>query len=276
MIKMSKDSFALLFFIKSFTENLEKDIKELKIKLENCKENSEDFYELPLLEKVIDDYNILCTRINSLSEIDQFSSLSYFLSYIPKNILMEKDRPELKTRLLGGLRNEIDEALSILEAMRRRCSALLRSLEVLLKPEIPLNVTTQLGLLKKEIKKIQDELEPAIYSDIEEAINEMEQGHDLAATLIASRVIRYVLDKIPGENDEKKANKLIELKIIEKGRKDEYQRFIIASRFSRNMLSHNVGFRLKLDEGLQLVSSAVTFARYFVKMSHYNQNEENK
>jgi hypothetical protein len=183
---------------------------------------------------------------------------------------MEKDRPELKTRLLGGLRNEIDEALSILEAMGRRCSALLKSLEVLLKPEIPLNVTTQLGLLKEEIKKIQDELEPAIYSDIEEAINEMEQGHELAATLIASRVIKYVLDKIPGENDEKKANKLIELEIIKKERKNEYPGFITASRLSRNMLSHNVGFRLKPDEALQLVSSAVTFARYFVKISqHY-------
>jgi hypothetical protein len=276
---MSKNSFAILSFlsfIKSFTESLEKDIKELEIKLENCRKSSKSFNEMHLLEKVINDYQLLCVKINSLPtpEREQFSFLSDFLSYISKDFLMNKSRPgELKISLWE---NEIDKALSILGVMRRRCHALLASLEKLLKPEIPLNVTTQLGLLKEEIKKIQDELEPAIYSDIEEAINEMEQGHDLAATMIASRVIRYVLDKIPGENDEKKANKLIELKIIEKERKDDYQRFITASRLSRNMLSHNVGFRLKPDEGLQLVSSAVTFARYFVKMSHYNQNEENK
>jgi hypothetical protein len=269
---MSKDSFTILSFIKSFTESLEKDIKGLEIKLESCKRVPiQSFHEVSLLEKVIDDYQLLCVRINSLPEMNQFSS---FLSFISKDFLMDKSRPgKLKISLWG---DEINEGLSILGVMRRRCHALLASLEKLLKPEIPLNVTTQLGLLKEEIKKIQDELEPAIYSDIEEAINEMEQGHDLAATMIASRVIRYVLDKIPGENDEKKANKLIELKIIEKERKDEYQRFITASRLSRNILSHNVGFRLKPDEALQLVSSAVTFARYFVEIFHYNENEVNK
>lgn len=262
---MSKQSSVTIFFIKGFIENLEKDIKGQKIKLEKCKEGHSYFYEIPSLEKIIDDYELIRVEISSCSELNQFISL---LPYISKDFLYSKDwqgRSILKVSLYN---NEINKALSILEIIERRCHALLTSLEVLLKPEVPLKVTTQLGLLKEELEKIKDELKTEVYIDIKEAISEMEQGHNLAATMIASRVIRYVLDKIKilGENDEKKVNKLLELKIIEKERKDELQRFMNASKLSRDILSHRAGFRLEPEEALQLVSSAVIFAKYLVKI----------
>jgi hypothetical protein len=101
----------------------------------------------------------------------------------------------------------------------------------------------------------------------------MEQGHFLAASMIASRVICYILNKIPGENDEEKTSKLISLEIIEKERKDERENFIKASRLSRNLLSHKAGLSPKPDEALQLISSAITFTRYLVVLSQRIQKE---
>jgi len=74
----------------------------------------------------------------------------------------------------------------------------------------------------------------------------MEYGHYLATALIASRVIRYIIDQIPGRNDEEKLENLTRLNIINKKRKDEKKRFIHASRLSRNFLSHIAGLRQNL------------------------------
>lgn len=147
------------------------------------------------------------------------------------------------------------------------------SFEILLKPKASPDTITKLGSLREELKKLEDKLEDGVNNDLNEAINEMEQGHFLAASMIASRVICYILNKIPSENDEEKTSKLINLGIIEKERKDERENFIKASRLSRNLLSHRAGLSPKPDEALQLISSAITFARYLVAFSQRIQKE---
>lgn len=46
--------------------------------------------------------------------------------------------------------------------------------------------------------------------NLSEAITEAEQGHFLASAMISSRVIRYIVDNIPGERDEDKVEYLVE------------------------------------------------------------------
>jgi hypothetical protein len=52
------------------------------------------------------------------------------------------------------------------------------------------------------------------------AIEESEQTHHLASALIASRVIIYVLEKIPGKSDGEKIDNLFQKGLIPEKRED--------------------------------------------------------
>jgi hypothetical protein len=141
------------------------------------------------------------------------------------------------------------------------------ALDVFLKPKAPPETITKLDLLKRELEKLEDKVKPGIINDVSEALNEMEHGHILAASLIASRVICYIFENMPGKSAEEKVSNLVSRGIIEKERKDEQHSFIRASKKARDIFSHKAGLSPKSDEALQLVSSAVSFARYLAALS---------
>jgi hypothetical protein len=259
---MSKTSFIALVHLKSLAEGIEKNVKELKAKL-SSKLIGFASQEISQLKNIIKKYNSLRSElIKCSSEHQEIAKLD--LPYISEDFLYLSDRKTLKVALTFP---EIGEAFSTLNEIEIECHALIDALEALLKPQIPFSITTQLGSLREELKKLEKDLEVEVSSNIEEAINEIECGHNLAATLIASRVIRYVLDKIPGENEEEKVKKLIESGKIEKGREDELKIFLRASKLSRNFLSHRIDLFPKPEEALQIVSSAISFARYLTNIS---------
>lgn len=265
---MEEISYVKLIFLKSLAERLEKDANGLKVALETCVEKEVGFKQLSRLERLIRDYNELRTSIVGVPEMGKLTNfIISSLPYVPSDFLYIKQSVTGKESRKSTLfSSDISEAISTLETISLRCHALISSLEVLLKPKIPLDTITKLGSLREELKKLEDGLKPEVSSDLNEAIGEMEQGHSLAASMIASRIICYVLDKIQGKDDDEKVGKLVEFGIIEKERKDEKERFVSASRLSRNLLSHIPGLCPKPDEALQLVSSAVTFTRYLAAL----------
>jgi len=143
-------------------------------------------------------------------------------------------------------KSDIIKAISTLNKIIRNCKAVLEGINLLIKPQLSPAAKTNLDVLREELKGLKDKVELGVCSDIGESICEMEDGHYLATALIASRVIRYIIDQIPGRNDEEKLENLTRLNIINKKRKDEKKRFIHASRLSRNFLSHIAGLRQNL------------------------------
>jgi len=130
----------------------------------------------------------------------------------------------------------------------------------------------RLNSLRMEVKKLENKVERGVVDDLREAINEIEFGHLLAGSLIASRVICYIFDKIPckegsKEKAEAKLNELIERGIIEKDRKDEQKDFIWASKKARDIFSHVAGLSPEPEEAHRLLSSAVTFAKYYAVLT---------
>jgi hypothetical protein len=241
-----------LTFLRGLAERIAEDANELKSKLEK-EPNKVDLLGYRV-EAIIDDHNTLIDTISCSSE---FLNLHPLLSRISCDYLSGAFLPSQKAF----------QAVSDLERVARGCHALMDTLEVLLKPRAPPDTLAKLDLLRRELEKLEDKLEPGIIDDVSEAISEMEHGHNLAASLIASRVICYIFENIPGKSFEEKVNELAKREIIEKERKDEQRRFVWASKKARDILSHKAGLLPKSDEALQLVSSAVSFARYLAALS---------
>ncbi len=110
----------------------------------------------------------------------------------------------------------------------------------------PLISTTSKGELKslrQQIEKISIKLEPNIEKNYILAIDSFEDGHVLGASLIASRLIEYYLDKLKGKDIEAQIlsirSKIRSYKEREDVR-DLEQNMIKSSKFARNLLSHNI------------------------------------
>ncbi|MEM2179119.1 MAG: hypothetical protein QW272_09910 [Candidatus Methanomethylicaceae archaeon] len=258
---MNKAQLTILTYLKSLAEGIEKDAKKLKEKFPPDIDKFES-KEISQLKRIIEDYNSLRSQLLShSSEYPEIAKLP--LPYISNDFLYSTT----KTLKITLYYSDMGEAISTLNRIENICHALIDALEILLKPQIPSSITTKLSSLRKELEEMENKIEPEISNNIKEAIDEIEQGHNLAAALIASRVICYVLDKIQGKNDKEKAKKLIELGVIEKERKDEYENFLRASRLSRNFLSHKPSLYPKPEEALQIVISAFHLARYLIHLS---------
>jgi len=92
------------------------------------------------------------------------------------------------------------EAIAVLQDVIRGCEVAERGLEALLRLHVEPRVLDELNSLRRELEELESRgLDPNIVKNLREAIAEAEQGHYLASAIIASRVICYVISKIPGE-----------------------------------------------------------------------------
>jgi len=179
--------------------------------------------------------------------------------------------------------HDIDLALSEVERAERGCHIMISVCEDLMRPEIPPESIDQLNQLRSEVEKIEKDLpseETLLADNIRLAIEEYEQGHFLASVLIASRVIRHVYEKIPSEQQatkdasQQKLQTLIKIRAIDKDRKDEQKLFLRASVRARDYLSHDAKIFPQVEEALNLISSAVTFCKYFIYLIHSRGKSE--
>jgi len=203
------------------------------------------------IQRKLTAYNELRDRVNNLSGI---------FSYNIPSVTIDTQIAEVKAN--------IDNAI-------RGCSIIMSICENLIKPQVSPESLDRLNQLRTEVEKIEIYLpddKQFLTKNITEAIEEYEQGHLLASALIAARVIMYVYEQIPIEDDSRQTNSdtneqkvmtLIKKGIINKESRDEKESFIKASKMARNTLSHRADAFPLIDEALSLVASAVTFCRYY-------------
>jgi len=204
------------------------------------------------IQRKLTAYNELRDRVNNLSHIFSYN--------IPSVTIEDTNIAEVKA--------DIDNAI-------RGCSIIMSICENLIKPQVSPESLDRLNQLRTEVEKIEIYLpddKQFLTKNITEAIEEYEQGHLLASALIAARVIMYVYEQIPIEDDSRQTNSdtneqkvmtLIKKGIINKESRDEKESFIKASKMARNTLSHRADAFPLIDEALSLVASAVTFCRYY-------------
>jgi hypothetical protein len=257
-----------------FTEakKLEESLKQVRKELlDVCNHTYPQFKNIHRLKGLLEDYNRLSSNLRSLEELSSFYNL---LPEATTNFLYQES---FKSKILKSplYAQDIDMAISEVERAERGCHVITSICEDLMKPNIPPASIDRLNQLINEVEKIEKNLpaEEIVTADnLRTAIKEYEQGHFLASALVASRVIRYVYEKIPSEGTSKdqsqqKLQTLIKIGMIEKDREDEQRFFLRAAVRARDYLSHNVKIFPQVEEALFLIGAAVTFCKYFITLS---------
>jgi hypothetical protein len=254
-----------------FTEakELKEALKQVREQLSNRKTDEASRYVYSLI-MLLEDYISLRSRLLSLSD----DNLSNVYSHVPSistdfMYIQTPGGPIMKAFLSP---EDIDFVLSMVAKAERGCSIIISVCEDLMKPNIPPASIDRLNQLLAEVEKIEKDLpaeEIFLADNIRMAIQEYEQGHFLASALIASRVIVYVFENIPSEEAQKdrfqqKLQTLIKKGVIDKDRKDEQELFLKAAVHARHYLSHNIKIFPQVEQALSLISSAVTFCKYFI------------
>jgi len=184
--------------------------------------------------------------------------IGLLMPYIEDDIFYYEFFGEIKPKLSLSR----GEAVIVLQDIIRGCEVAERSLEALLRLHVEPGVLDELNSLRRELEELESRgLDPNIVKNLREAITEAEQGHYLASAMIASRVICYVISKIPGERDEDKAEHLVKRGAVPKDRKDIQKQLVTAMRLSRNFLSHRVDLFPSPEEVLMLLGGAFVLAR---------------
>lgn len=144
------------------------------------------------------------------------------------------------------------------------CEKAIAYLESTKYPSISGESKGELKSLREEIKKNTRKIEPYIEKNYFFAIDSFEDGHVLGAALIASRIIEYYLDSLEGENIDEKIQSLRSKIKSEKERKDVRdfeQNMIKASKFARNILSHNITAIPEPEESLSLLTNCLSLIK---------------
>jgi hypothetical protein len=257
-----------------FTEakKLEESLKQVRKELlDACNYTYSQFKKIHRLKGLLEDYNRLCSNLRSLEELSSFYNL---LPEATANFLYQESFRS-KTLKSSLYEQDIDMAISEVERAERGCHVITSICEDLMRPNIPPASIDRLNQLMNEVEKIEKNLpaEEIVTADnLRTAIKEYEQGHFLASALVASRVIRYVYEKIPSEGTSKdqsqqKLQTLVKMGMIEKDREDEQRFFLRAAVRARDYLSHNVKIFPQVEDALFLIGAAVTFCKYLITLS---------
>ena len=184
----------------------------------------------------------------------------FYISYYYGN-------PRLRSSLSRG------ETEVVLRDVIMGCEVAEQGLEALLRPLVEPSILDKLSSLRRELEKLEDEgLDASVVKNLSEAIAEAEWGHYLASAMIASRVIRYIVDKIPGKRDEDKVEYLVESGVVSRDRKDIQKQVITSMRISRNFLSHRVDLFPDSGEALMLLGGAFSLARLMLSIRAQDTN----
>lgn len=202
----------------------------------------------PLLGDLQDELRELCERYNDA--VSQFDVLKGDSTTILKSVYTCKKGDLFQIEMPRTFQK--DDLLRII----LECEKALGVLQKMVSPVLTQNDIDKLNHIRRELEKISSKINVYFEKNILESIKEYEEGHHLASVLISSRVIRYSLDKVPGEHDDEKVEYLKKEKKIEKSRKDLEQQLIKASRLARNFLSHDIKIFATPEEALSLLSDS--------------------
>jgi len=197
--------------------------------------------------------------------LGHFHEIGEHLPHIDSSIFYTKDPSSNSYKLQYSISTK--DAELILQDIIMGCEVLEQGLQALLKPPVESEVLDKLNSLRSELKKLEEkELDQSIVKNLRGAITEAEQRHYLASAMISSRVIRFIVDKIPGDTDEDKVKYLVKRGVVPKDRKDVQKQILTSMRLSRNFLSHRVDLFPDTSEVLMLLGGAFNLARLMLSI----------
>lgn len=208
------------------------------------------------------------TNINSVNNVNNLiqlynSAIDSFSKIAPDaSVLDLKKADPVKANQYGyaiGGENAV-------EAIQVNINSALAYLEEAYNPTTP-EEEEKLKKLREQVEKIGGMLnDPAYASNLDKALDELAKGDDLAATLIASRVIDVVFKKIENKDVEKELDKLraeIKTKIDEFKKKSGIPKEVSdvldrTYKNSRNYVEHDIHIFPEPSDAYELVGGTIT------------------
>lgn len=194
--------------------------------------------------------------------VEEFNSLVYEAASVGTKLgshfyLSSISPLEIIDGLEGYFCGPIDAQRAITQ-IQSRSSKAIAFLEKVMMPTLSKEQMDELKSLRKELEKVND---INCQKNLLKSIEESEQAHHLASALIASRVIVYVLEKIPGKKDEEKVNNLFQKGLIPEKREDVKSSLLRACRLTRNTLSHRIEIFPDPAEALSILANSITLSK---------------
>ncbi|MFW6048469.1 MAG: hypothetical protein ACOC87_04175 [Candidatus Natronoplasma sp.] len=156
---------------------------------------------------------------------------------------------------------EVSEAKGVLRQIETQCDKAIGGLRPHLSP-ISAEEQDRLSKYRSKIEDLASELDPKFVKNMNKAIEVFEKGYYLASALISSRMIIYLIEKIPGSNDEEKADFLEREAMIEES--DEKSFLIKVNRQARNYFSHDIKSYPDSSDALSLLGDSVKLLRLYL------------
>jgi len=158
-----------------------------------------------------------------------------------------------------------EELLSALQDILLGCEVAERGLNAFLKPLVEPELANRLDSIKEHLTRLEEQgVDLSVIKNLRKAVEEAEHAHYLASAMISSRVIRYIVDKIPGKKDEDKVRHLVETRIVSPKKKDEVEELMRAMRRSRNFLSHRIDLFPEAGDVLVLLGGALSLSKFLL------------
>ena len=124
---------------------------------------------------------------------------------------------------------------------------------------LPEQTINRLSSLTNELEELKNKISLEIYNNLKEAKDEFEKGAFLGCSLISGRVIRVCLEKIPGEDINKKIEYLKDKELIRD--KDGRDIILKADHFGRNVASHDLSIFPTSSEAISFLAESIRIAK---------------
>jgi len=161
-------------------------------------------------------------------------------------------------------------AKGVLRQIETQCEKAIRGLRSHLSP-ISAEEQDRLSKYRSEIEDLASELDKKFVKNMNKTIDVFEEGHYLASTLISSRMVTYLIDRIPGEDDEEKADFLEKKGMIEES--DEESFLIKVKRQARNYFSHDIKAYPDSSDALSLLGDSVKLLKLYIDLKEEISDE---
>lgn len=289
---MESDTAILRGLIEKFKQTVKhaEEIKTTHKSMEVCMNKSEK----EILKWTIEEFNIMCNITKLLPEynraVGRFNQImeerninKKIEEVIEKDVLYYKKKGKWMLDYMD-YENELDTLseklregrvpdyitvgrlssiyLSVLQPIVIRSKEAIGILESLI-PLPPSEERDRLNGIKQEIENVENE---KIKQDLLTSIKECEHGFYLGSCLITARVIDYVIDKIPGDDINKKIEFLKIKGVIDKEDKYTAEFILKASKKARNYLAHEPGSNVLCAESLSLLGDCVKLVESLEKV----------
>jgi len=174
-----------------------------------------------------------------------------------------------------------DELIGLMNSLIIECSKALGIIKSSIKYNLSSKEKDKIDSIRTQINQMN--LSTLVEKNINEAINNFENGNFLACSLITSRVITYTINKFPTEylpdkkvfikkgSAEKKIEFLTDNNIIKKEQKDQQLRTIKYIKRARNFLVHDLNVSPDASDAISLLGDSLGILKIKKDVDSYKE-----